>query len=255
MVEIGNRLKEARLARGLTPEDVEEETKIRKKYIMALEMEQFEILPGPIYARAFLKNYAKYLNIDPNEITDAFKQKQGGETVYEEYDIQPAEKNITTEKIAKKKPAANRKPLHWQSIAAVLLIAAVVVSLVYGGKGLWSNYIATKGVQQIEEQTATPDNNGQQDPIQGDVINNSGVKIDLNVVSDRCWVLVTVDEKEEFQGELSTGESKSFTGKNNIHIILGNAGVVEVLENEQSLGFLGSWGDVVEREFKAPAVQ
>ncbi len=66
MVEIGNRLKEARLARGLTPEDVEEETKIRKKYIMALEMEQFEILPGPTYARAFLKNYAKYLNLDPN---------------------------------------------------------------------------------------------------------------------------------------------------------------------------------------------
>ncbi len=137
----------------------------------------------------------------------------------------------------------------------MLLIAAVVVSLVYGGKGLWSNYIATKEGQQVKEQTATPDDNGQQDPIQGDVVNNSGVKIDLNVVSDRCWVLVTVDGEEEFQGELSTGESRSFTGKNNIHIILGNAGVVEVLENEQSLGFLGSWGDVVEREFKAPAVQ
>ena len=52
MVEIGNRLKRQGLP-GLTPEDVEEETKIRKKYIMALELEQFEILPGPTYARAF----------------------------------------------------------------------------------------------------------------------------------------------------------------------------------------------------------
>ncbi len=254
-MEIGKKLKETRLAKGLTLEDVEEETKIRKKYIMALEMEKFEVLPGPTYAKAFLKNYARYLDINLNEIMDAFKQKQAGETVHAEHDKEPAEKKAVTSRIADKKTVAARKQLQWPHIAAVLLIAAVVVTVIYGGKGLWTNHAAVKNGQQIKEQTATQDNGGQPDPVQGDAANASGVKIVLNVKSHRCWILAIVDGKEAFQGELAAGESNSFEGKESIRITLGNAGVVEVLENEQNLGFLGAWGDVVEREFKAPPVQ
>lgn len=255
-MEIGNRLKEARLARGLTLEDVEEETKIRKKYIMALEMEQFEVLPGPIYAKAFLKNYAKYLNINQYEIMDAFKQIQSRETVHEEHGSQSAEKKIATKNMVDKKVVANRKPTYWLYAAAVLLVAAVVVSLVYGSKGLWSNSAeVNEGEQQIEEQITTQDNTGQQDRIQYDFTNITGVKIVLNVISDRSWVQAIVDGNDAFLGELTAGESRTFEGKENIRIILGNAGAVEVLENDQSLGFLGDMGAVVEQEFKAPAEQ
>lgn len=255
-MEIGNMLREARLARGLTLENVEEETKIRKKYIMALEMEQFEVLPGPIYAKAFLKNYAKYLNINQYEIMDAFKQRQSEETVHEEHDKPLAEKKITTRKVADKN-VANRKPTYWLYAAAVLLIAAIVVSLVYGSRGLWSNSTAAKeGEQQITDQITAQDNNGQQqDRTQGDLSNISGVRVVLNVISDRSWVQAIVDGNDAFQGELAAGESRSFEGKENIRIILGNAGAVEVLENDKSLGYLGAMGAVVEREFKAPAVQ
>jgi cytoskeletal protein RodZ len=74
LLGIGNILKEAREARGLTLEKVEAETKIRKKYISAMEQGEFQTLPGPIYARAFLKNYAKYLNIDTEEISEVLKE-------------------------------------------------------------------------------------------------------------------------------------------------------------------------------------
>lgn len=252
-MEIGNRLRDARLARGLTLEDVEEETKIRKKYIMALEMEQFEVLPGPIYAKAFLKNYAKYLNINLYEIMEAFKQAQSEETVHEEYDKHPTEKKITTKKVADKKVVANRKPPYRLCVAAMLLIAAVVVTLVYGSRGLWSNSVVVdEGDQQIGDQITTQDNTGQQDRIQGDATNVSGVKVVLNVLNDRCWVQAIIDGTDAFQGELVAGESRSFEGKENIRIILGNAGAVEVLENDKSLGFLGDMGAVVEQEFKAP---
>lgn len=244
MVEIGNTLREARRARGLTLEEVEEETKIRKKYIMAMEMEQFEILPGPIYAKAFLKNYAKFLNINLNEIMDAFKQKQGVvETVHEEHN----------KPVPEKKLAAKRKPPYLLYAAAVLLIAAVAVTLVYGAGVLWKNNAAVQEKEPQNGQIAAGDPAQQQVPDQGNTADITGVKVDLNVVSSRSWIQVIVDGKQAFQGELASGETRSFEGEEKIVITLGNAGAVEVLENGKSLGFLGAMGAVVEHEFKAPA--
>jgi transcriptional regulator with XRE-family HTH domain len=257
VVEIGNTLRDARRARGLTLEDVEEETKIRKKYIMAMEMDQFEVLPGPIYAKAFLKNYAKFLKINLDEIMDAFKQKQSGEIAHEEYEKPVAEKKVTTKRVPEKNVTAKRKPPYWLYAAAVLLIAAVVVSLFYGTRGLWSNSAAVnEGEQQNTDQIAAQDNTGQQQvPVQDNTANITGVKVVLNVISDRCWIQVIVDGTEAFQGELAAGETRSFEGKEKIFITLGNAGAVEVLENDKSIGFLGAAGDVINREFKAPTSQ
>lgn len=247
MVEIGNTLREARRARGLTLEEVEEETKIRKKYIMAMEMEQFEVLPGPIYARAFLKNYAKFLNINLNDVLEAFKHKHGGDTVGEEHDKPEEERKVT----------AKRKPRYWMYAAALLLIAAVVVSLAYGSRGMWINRAAVQeGEKPNTGQIAAPDNTGQQQaPVQNNSVGITGVKVVLNVKSDRSWVRVIVDGRQEFQGELAAGESRSFEGNERINVRLGNAGAVEVLENEKSIGFLGGPGDVAEKEFKAPNIQ
>lgn len=245
MVEIGNTLREARRARGLTLEDVEEETKIRKKYIMALEMEQFEVLPGPIYAKAFLKNYAKFLNLNLDEILEAFKQKHGGEPVHEEHE----------KPVAEKKVKAKRRPQYWLYAAAVLIIAVVVVSIIYASGGMGKNSTAVKeGEQQNTNQIAAPENNGQQQvPAPDNAVSITGVKVVLNVKSDRSWIQVTVDGREEFQGELAAGESRTFEGNEKIYITLGNAGAVEVIENDKNLGFLGTMGDVVNREFKAAA--
>ncbi|NLJ76276.1 MAG: helix-turn-helix domain-containing protein [Peptococcaceae bacterium] len=254
-MEIGNSLKEARLAKGLTLEDVEEETKIRKKYIVALEMERFDVLPGPIYAKAFLKNYAKYLNVNVLEVMDAFKQKQEEQAALEELSQQQEEKEIVTQKISGSRDAGSKGLPHRHYTLLALLAVVVVASLVFFGRGFWSNNVAVHdGGQQAQEQVNTGDNNndGQQEQTPDEVTPISGIKVDLRVISDRSWVLALVDGDEAFQGELAAGESRSFTGTENIYIRLGNAGVVEVLENDQSLGFLGNWGAVVEKEFKAP---
>ncbi|HBC94199.1 MAG TPA: DUF4115 domain-containing protein, partial [Pelotomaculum sp.] len=71
-MEIGNSLKQAREARKLSLEEVEEETKIRRKYLQALENEQYDVLPGRVYAKAFLKNYTRFLNLNVEEVMNAF---------------------------------------------------------------------------------------------------------------------------------------------------------------------------------------
>src|SRR5690625_5010246 len=61
---IGEKLKEARQAKNLTLEDIQEATKIQKRYLRAIEEGNFHILPGSFYARAFIKEYAQAIGLD-----------------------------------------------------------------------------------------------------------------------------------------------------------------------------------------------
>ena len=61
--ELGKSLAEARIARGLTLRDVERDTRISHKYLQALEEGKLEVLPAPVYARAFTRTYAQYLGL------------------------------------------------------------------------------------------------------------------------------------------------------------------------------------------------
>lgn len=74
---LGERLSEARLSRGLDLRDVERETRIRVRYLAALEQERFEALPGDAYARAFLRTYAAYLSLDADACVDDLRRRRG----------------------------------------------------------------------------------------------------------------------------------------------------------------------------------
>ena len=63
-VSLGELLREARRQRAITLADVERDTRINAAYIEALEAERFDVLPAPVYARGFLRSYAKYLGLD-----------------------------------------------------------------------------------------------------------------------------------------------------------------------------------------------
>jgi transcriptional regulator with XRE-family HTH domain len=62
--QLGDALVEARRARGLSLRDVERDTRISTKYLQALEEGRLEVLPAPVYARAFMRTYAQYLGLD-----------------------------------------------------------------------------------------------------------------------------------------------------------------------------------------------
>ena len=64
MFEIGSSLREARARRKLSYDQVEAETKVRAKYIRALEDEEFDVLPSGTYVKGFLRTYAEYLGLD-----------------------------------------------------------------------------------------------------------------------------------------------------------------------------------------------
>lgn len=72
MVEIGNTLREARTRQGLSIHDAEEATKIRTRYLQALEQEDFEVIPGSTFVMGFLRTYALYLQLDADALVEEY---------------------------------------------------------------------------------------------------------------------------------------------------------------------------------------
>lgn len=79
MGELGSLLTRTREARGLTLEDAERDTRISRRYLQALEAEQFEVIPAPVYARGFLRSYSQYLGLDPQEALSMFPREDDPE--------------------------------------------------------------------------------------------------------------------------------------------------------------------------------
>lgn len=77
MFEIGNTLREARLRKGLDISACELATKIRPKYLRALEDEHFDLLPSPAYIRGFLRSYAEFLDLDGQLVIDEYESRFG----------------------------------------------------------------------------------------------------------------------------------------------------------------------------------
>jgi hypothetical protein len=75
MFEIGNSLREARLRQQLEFSKLEQMTKVRPKYLRALEDEQFDVLPAPTYVKGFLKAYADALGLDGQLYVDEFNSR------------------------------------------------------------------------------------------------------------------------------------------------------------------------------------
>ncbi len=122
MPELGKTLSEARVARGLTLEDAERDTRISKRYLDALEREDWKVFPAPVYSRAFLRTYAQYLALNPNDLMRLFHAQSAPE---------PEFKPLPEIKQA---PASGN--MNW------LLAAGVVVFLLVAGGFL---YLSSRG--------------------------------------------------------------------------------------------------------------
>ena len=121
MPPIGETLREARLRQGLDIADVEERTKIRAKYLRALENEEWGSLPGPTFVKTFLRTYAEVVGLDPHLLVDEYRAGH------------PSEEEISPQSLGAP-PAATSGPQRRRPTApgppgpaALLALVAVIV--------------------------------------------------------------------------------------------------------------------------------
>jgi cytoskeleton protein RodZ len=124
--EIGNSLHEARIRQGLEFPAVELATKIRAKYIRALEQEEFALLPGETYVRGFLRTYADFLGLDGQLYVDEYASRFASE---HRRDDAPAERV----RPRRRRDGVERRGVVLALLGIAVLAALVIVAWRYGG--------------------------------------------------------------------------------------------------------------------------
>jgi hypothetical protein len=124
--EIGNSLREARMRQGLGHSQVELATKIRAKYIKALEDEQFELLPSGTYTKGFLRSYAEYLGLDGQLYVDEYNSRY----IADGFEEAPRERRQPR---VQQQRALERRIVLLALLGIAALTALVIVAWKFGG--------------------------------------------------------------------------------------------------------------------------
>ena len=256
MGELGEILRRAREAKGLSLAQVEEVTRIRSAYLQALEEEDYQRLPPPVYVKGFLKNYALFLDLNPQQVLALYHEPEAaklaipGPTILDE-------------------PLEPFSPQRLWPVVAVLLVIGLAVAGWWGYQryyarvpSIWpfTRATATPTLTPVPPtatatptQTLTPTPTWTASPT-ATPTTAAVLEVRIEVVSQRAWLLVQADGQRVFAGILEPGAINTWTARERIVLRSGNAGAVRVTVNGQALGPLGEFGQVVEKEWTMPGV-
>jgi cytoskeleton protein RodZ len=121
MADIGTTLREARIRARIDISEVEAKTKIRAKYLRAIENEEWDLLPGPVYVKSFLRTYGDFLGVDSRLLVDEYKRR------YE----RPADSDLRPiTPLGRERERKRRRP-RLGPVAAVLLVLVAVGAALY----------------------------------------------------------------------------------------------------------------------------
>ncbi|MGI6684796.1 MAG: helix-turn-helix domain-containing protein [Bacillota bacterium] len=247
MDQIGEELRLRRESKGLSLREVEDATKIRMKYLIALEANDFEALPGKVYVIGFLRTYARFLEMNDEELVNRVKSLS--------YIA-----NDDDDELVEKTRIATRK-------SSLFIIVVIILALITAGIGFAllhdrddtppNNVITETQTPQEEEKQeeqeppnnlpAAPETEEPAGSISESEIN--GVSVTVIVKEDTCWMDVKIDGKNDFSGTLKAGENRTFVGQENITVKYGNAKAVEVIHNGKSTFPVDPTRQVVTKEY------
>jgi cytoskeleton protein RodZ len=284
---IGDRLQNARTARGLSLDDIAAETHIRRDYLDALEREAWDELPGPTYVKGFLDTYTRQLGLPAAEIAGLYQVKGKPSPP-----VRPVPRAVEVRIM----PATSQSRLRRIVTATAVLLIAGAVVLAYVLIAQLRQFAATRPTPATTAapgpavsprgNPATPGGGLSAAPVgstpAGSSSNNrtgasgtpstvpggtpepgsqpavsaaapipvAGETIVLSAqATDRSWVRVVSDGSVVFEGFLSAGDHQVWQGRHQLTIRVGNASALDLTVNRQPLGRLGNPGDVVDRTF------
>jgi cytoskeleton protein RodZ len=263
---IGAQLRQRRESLELSPFEVEEHTHISEQYIARLEKGDFDSFPSPTQARGMLGNYADFLGLEGGVLLASY-----AEALQERFELRQAAKpkakptlKLAFPKITWKLPEWARPMLNrdvmFGGLAGLGLLIFVIFSIgriaaTSAGQGpeptapplALLDATATLGtpgadsINLLEQITPTPGFVGE-----ATIQIAEGLGLSLRVLSaQRTWMRVTVDGGVQFEGRTNVGESYTFNAANQILLLTGNGAALRIFFNEQDLGILGIYGEVV----------
>ncbi len=264
MTSIGERLREERVRRGLTIEQVAGQTKIHASMLEAIETENFDLLPGGFFARSFIRQYARVLGVDEAEIEPELQRLTGSEpapVTQIDNGFRPDMKSSPLPLSYHRRPS--RQPLG--ALIAFLFIVAAC-SAIYA---LWERTrqtaTAPAPVQQATQQqppaavhtpvqpaaqqrapeaappaaAQTPEpakaEEPRTEPPAAATAQTAPVQVEVRARAE-VWVRAASEGKTLFEGTLQEGETRSFAGNTLVVVRFGRPAAVEVTWNGKPTG-------------------
>jgi hypothetical protein len=269
---IGHILRAQREKLGLTLEEAEKATRIRARFLNALEDDDFAALPALAQARGFLKLYAQFLGLNAEQVIQTFdtgrkKLPSYRPVVRAAPQRPPAARPVAAPRPAPRpapEPSVGRAPVvrsrrpRWLSLD---VFVGVTFTLILGGFLVWGvlEFVGGPGLTPTATPTraptsakgaasATPPQAAASPtaPLPTPLAAYNGVNLIVRA-EQRIWVRVIVDGAEAFAGLLPPGTSKEFNGQNVVELATGNGLGTHVLWNGRDQGTLGQMGEVVIR--------
>ncbi|MEM9904489.1 MAG: RodZ domain-containing protein [Cyanobacteria bacterium P01_D01_bin.44] len=239
LLEIGHVLRQARQARGLSLDEVAQNTLIRQRLLAAIEVAEMAELPEPIYIRGLIRRYAEALGLD-------------GETLSSQFFTRPI---ISVGGSAwKNSAAAQLRPLHLYSIYLLLIIASVT-GLSYLLKLNAPETTAQPILDRAEIEQLRPRQDLSAQPASAPAAPEeapakpkSPVEVSVQF-TQQSWVRIVADGKVEFEGILQQGDTRDWSAQQSVTIRAGNAGGVMVKHNQSEAKTMGKPGMVSEQTF------
>jgi cytoskeletal protein RodZ len=252
MGSLGETLRQARLDRGVSLLDAEQETHIRRRYLEALEMEDYAVLPATVYARGFVRTYARYLGLDPEATLDLYVPGRSRED--HRAQLRPATPQMQTSR-----PIPTTALMVVSGVVLLgLLLAYIWVQLstfnesqsdtgratqVPGRPAAVASAVPGAAVASPGSVAAKPSPPANTPLVQPPP--ERGIVLEARV-TDRTWMEVWVDGTQQLQTTLQGGTSRTFAANQSIRMRVGNAGAVQVTVNGASQGTLGDRNQVKE---------
>lgn len=241
MAYIGSILRETRIHLGLTLKQVSEITKVRAKYLQALEEDDYEILPGPTFIKAYLRTYASMLRLDPDAVIEEYRNTYERRQVADEdyYDLTLEQMRTRASGRRRKRSPENTR--RGYALAGALAIIAVVLLAWFGsnrGSGevrLGSESFGDGTSTNVSAVSSTTTTLG---PATTDttaaVVTGNDIVLGLKATAD-CYVVVRVNDQNgevEFRGVMLSGDAKLITGAKRYWLQIGEPESLQVSIND-----------------------
>lgn len=238
---LGHTLEEARRKIGRSIADVEADTFIRGRLIAALEQGDYEHLPPATYTRGYIRNYAKFLGLDPEPLLEMYEKETGQFTAAP---ITPPETVVRP-----------RSQIHAVPPRTALIIAGALAVLVLGIWGIVSLFGAREVTPPLPTPTETPPPAvettpptmppGIPDPSQiptpapdDDVTTPETGPFDVRVVIEpdgASWLRVTVDGLVAYEGTMVSGQSMEWTVTDEVSLRIGRPSAVTITRDGEEV--------------------
>jgi cytoskeletal protein RodZ len=228
----GERLKREREMREVSLEELTKATRISTRFLLALENEDWEKLPGGVFGHGFVRTIARYLGLDEESLLGEYDMARGGQALAE-----PAKPE---ERIP--------SPPKWLPVAAVIFVLLIVIGLFYAGRYGWRRYAAHRAAKQSAV-SGSPTQPGSQTTSSPGGAAKTVSSLDLSVsTSAATRVRVTADGKLLLDTQLPAGETRHFSANQQFEVTAGDSSAVLLELNGQAmppLGVPGSSGTMV----------